>query len=351
METRQGLSKPTTVLLTAASAVVVIAGLREASEILSPLLMAGFLAIISTPPIVWLRSHGLPKWAAYSIVFALLGLLTLLSISGISDSIDQIRATLPFYEERLSNIMNALGGWLHGFGVLPSTDAIRDLVNPGRIMQLFGYLMNPAGDLIANLFLIILAVLFILTEAGSLRRKLFYLLSERRLSFHNLEGFTRTVNRYFLIKTLMSLVTGVFIATWLSVIGVDFAILWGWLAFFLNFVPYIGSVLAAVPAVLIALLGQGTDMAIYAAIGFVLANVVVGSVLEPRFLGQGLGLSTLVVFISMVFWGWVLGPVGMFLSAPLTTLVKIAAESDEKSRWLGVLLGTGSELRSKKAQR
>ena len=351
MDNFNRLSRPTTILLTAACAIIVIAGLRSASEIISPLLIACFFAIISTPPISWLQSRGLSKNVSFSIVLGCFILLCVLSVSAINDAIDQISSTLPFYEDRLTQILVTLGEWLHNVGLLPSDTTLRSLVNPARLASLFGQLLAPARDLIANLFLILFAVLFILAESGSLHRKFEYLLNRKKLSFTNLHSFTKTVNQYFLIKTAVSLLTGIFIAIWLLVLDVDFAILWAWLAFFLNFVPYIGSILAAIPAVLIALLGQGPELAIYAALGFLIANIVVGNFVEPRFLGRGLGLSTLVVFLSMIFWGWVLGPVGMFLSAPLTTLLKIGVESDEQSKWLGVLLGTGADLKEKSTQK
>ena len=336
-----GLSTPTRVLLTTACVIIIIAGIRAAAEIISPLLMAAFLAIISTPPIVWLQRQGMPKLAAYGIVIAVVFFAGVLSVAGIQESIAQINNTLPEYENRLNSIVSGVSVWATGLGIIPEGLKLKSLIDPGAVIGLLGDLVNRAGGLMANLFLIIMALLFILVESSTLPAKLGHIMSARKVSLDHLGDFTDNVNRYFLIKTLMSLVTGAFIALWLYLLGVDFAVLWGWLAFFLNFVPYIGSIIAAVPAVLIALLGQGTDTALFAALGFLLANVVVGNLLEPRFLGKGLGLSTLVVFVSMVFWGWVLGPVGMFLSAPLTTLLKIAVESDPKSRWLGVLLGTG----------
>jgi len=106
----------------------------------------------------------------------------------------------------------------------------------------------------------------------------------------------------------------------------------------MNFVPYIGSIIAAIPAVTLALLDAGPVIALSVAAGFVAVNIVVGNVLEPRYMGKGLGLSTLVVFLSLLFWGWIFGPVGMFLSTPLTMIVKIALENDPRSRWISVLL-------------
>jgi predicted PurR-regulated permease PerM len=141
------------------------------------------------------------------------------------------------------------------------------------------------------------------------------------------------------IKTWTSMLTGVLVSLWLWLLGVDHAQLWGVMAFLLNYVPNIGSFIAAVPAVLLALVQLGPGSALLAALGYLVVNIIIGNVIEPRFMGKGLGLSTLVVFLSLVFWGWVLGPVGMLLSVPLTITVKLALDSKPETRWLGVLLG------------
>ena len=159
----------------------------------------------------------------------------------------------------------------------------------------------------------------------------------------NFDTFINNVKHYMAIKTVVSLATGIVIAIWLAVIGVDFPVLWGLLAFFLNYVPNIGSIIAAIPAVLLATLQLGIVQALTAAAGYIVVNMVVGGVIEPRFMGRGLGLSTLVVFLSLIFWGWVLGPVGMLLSVPLTMTIKIALNSSEDTRWLAVLLGSGEK--------
>jgi predicted PurR-regulated permease PerM len=150
------------------------------------------------------------------------------------------------------------------------------------------------------------------------------------------------------IKTLVSLATGVIVAIGLYVIGVDYPLLWGLLAFLLNYIPNIGSIIAAIPPVLLAMIQLGPMQALIVAGGFVVVNIVMGSIVEPRFMGRGLGLSTLVVFLSLLFWGWVLGPVGMLLSVPLTITVKIALDSREESRWLAILLGP--DISSKQAR-
>ena len=139
---------------------------------------------------------------------------------------------------------------------------------------------------------------------------------------------------------MISLATGVLVAAWLRIVGVDYALLWGLLAFLLNYIPSIGSFIAAVPAVMLAFLQLGPGDGIVTAIGYLVINTVIGNFIEPRVMGEGMGLSTLVVFLSLIFWGWVLGPVGMLLSVPLTMIMKIALEASDETRWIAVLLGS-----------
>ena len=145
-------------------------------------------------------------------------------------------------------------------------------------------------------------------------------------------------------------ITGIAIGIWLAILGVNHAFLWGLFAFLLNYVPNIGSIIAAIPAVLLALIQLGLGSAILVGIGYLVVNVVVGSIIEPKYMGKGLGLSTLVVFLSLVFWGWVLGPVGMVLSVPLTMVLKIGLESKEDTRWIAVLLGSAPPVSDSKKE-
>ena len=145
------------------------------------------------------------------------------------------------------------------------------------------------------------------------------------------------------------MLTGLVIFIWLWVLGVDYAILWGLLSFLLNFIPTVGSFIAAVPAVLLALVQLGILHAGLTLSGFVLVNLVMGNVIEPRWMGRGLNLSPLVVFVSLVLWGWVLGPVGMLLSIPLTIMVKIALENQPESRWISIMLGGAPTLETPQA--
>lgn len=158
------------------------------------------------------------------------------------------------------------------------------------------------------------------------------------MRLQQIDRFLQSVNQYMVIKTLVSLATGLIVGIGLAFIGVDYALLWAVIAFLFNYIPNIGSIIAAIPAVLLAFIQLGPAAAGGTALLYIGANMVMGNVVEPKFMGRGLGLSTLVVFLSLIFWGWLLGSVGMLLSVPLTMVVKIALESSKSGSWLAILL-------------
>jgi len=217
-------------------------------------------------------------------------------------------------------------------------------LNPGQAMDLVAGLLAGLGGVLGNAFLILLTVVFMLFEAVHLPDKLRRMSPDPETSLRRLAAITDGVKRYLGIKTAVSLATGTVIAVWLAVLGVDYPLLWGLLAFLFNYVPNIGSIIAAVPAILLAGIQLGFGPALASIAGYLVVNVVVGNMVEPRFMGRGVGLSTLVVFLSLVFWGWVLGPVGMLLSVPLTMVAKIVLESRETTRPIAVLLGANADV-------
>ncbi len=200
--------------------------------------------------------------------------------------------------------------------------------------------MSALSSVLTNAFLILLTVVFILLEAADLPQKLRVVLKKPERWLSTIEQFSRSAKRYLVIKTAVSAVVGLLIWLMLMIIGVDYPVLWGTLSFLLNYVPNIGAVLAALPVALLALVQLGVGSALITLLGFAVVHVVIGSIIEPRLTGKGLSLSTLVVFLSLVFWGWVLGPVGMILSVPITSLVKIALESNKSTEGIALMLGS-----------
>ena len=195
------------------------------------------------------------------------------------------------------------------------------------------------GNILSNGVLIGLTAVFILAETNSFPEKLDLIRGKSASRDQSLENFLAKTNQYFAIKTSTSFLTGIIVGLGLWLIGVDFPILWALLAIFLNFIPNIGSIIAAIPPIVLALIQLGPVYAVITLGLFILTNTFVGNFIEPKYLGRGLGLSALVVFISLIIWGWLLGPVGMFLSVPLTVAAKIALENNEATKWIAIILG------------
>ena len=325
-------------MLLLATFVIIVAGMKVASPILVPILLSLFIATISAPPLLWLERKGLPTILALLVVIGFVSAVGLLLVILVGASLSEFQNQLPIYEQRLDSLFININNFATGLGLTFQFSDLSSAVNPESIATGVGKLVNEVGGLIANAFLIFLTVIFILFEISTLPMKLEKIFSRSTGSIERLTGFKRSLQRYLVIKSLTSLATGLLVWLLLTFLGIDFAVLWAVLAFFLNFVPNIGSIIAAIPAVLVALLQVSSGTALWVAIGYFAINSVIGTVVEPRVAGRHLGLSPLVVFLSLVFWGWILGPVGMFLSVPLTMMVRLVAESNQNMRWIAVIL-------------
>jgi predicted PurR-regulated permease PerM len=336
----------------AAAFVVVVAGMKAADTILIPFLVSLFTAVLCGPPVFWLHRKGLPQWLAMILVVAAIMGIGFGMAAVVGNSINRFTLELPSYQARLQELTLSTIQWLDEQGIQVTGRVVQDVANPGAIMALVGRLASGLGALVANTFLILLTVVFMLVEASGFPLKLRTALGETTaVKLPDFGRFADSIQDYLVIKTWISLATGAAAALWVAVLGVDFPVLWGLLAFLLNYVPNIGSIIAAVPPVLLAILQHDPQRALLVAAGYVALNVVFGSILEPRVMGTGVGLSTLVVFLSLVFWGWVLGPVGMLLSIPLTMAVKILLETSDDTKWVAILLGPPERKTPSKGKR
>jgi len=332
-------TNPLRVVVAFAAVVIIIAGLQAAKTLLIPFLLAVFVAVVTSPSMVWMQRKGMPTMLAMVIVVLVLMLASVLLGVLIGTSVNDFIRSIPEYQQTLNTKMNDLDAFLAGFGIQGTKQLVTDYLDPGSVMSMASQLFTGLGNAFSNAFLILVIVVLMLLEGPSFPRKFEAVFGVSGKAIGKLEKIMTNVNTYMMIKTITSLVTGALIAVWLVILGVDYALLWGVLAFLFNFVPNIGSILAAIPAVLLAILLHGPGTAIMAAGGYLLINMVIGNVIEPRYMGKGLGLSTLVVFLSLIFWGWVLGPVGMLLSIPLTMTLKIALSSLPETQWIGTILG------------
>ncbi len=332
-------------LLNSAAFVIVVAGIMSAKSLILPFLLAAFLAIICGPPLYWLRTKGVPPIFSTLLVVLILIALEMVIAGLLGSSLADFSKNLPLYQSRLKGILSGLIAWFEQHGIEVTDEILMEQFNPGKLMGLAANTLNKMGGLLTNTFMIILTFVFILLEAAGFPDKLRAISGGRDASLDDYAEITKGVNRYMVLKTATSLVTGILVAIALTVIGVDFAMMWGLVAFLLNFIPTVGSIIAAIPAVLLALVQLGPGPAAATAASYLAVNVLIGNILEPRIMGSGVGLSPLVIFVSMAFWGWVLGPVGMLLSVPLTMTLKIALNDNENTRWLSLLLGSNSNAR------
>lgn len=327
-------------LVAAAALVVVIAGLREARPVVVPMLVSAFVAFACLPAVTRLRSWRVPKVLA--VVLVMIGVVGVVSAIAVfvGSSLTAFVQAMPVYQARLGARLGDVLTWfaVRGFQV-PDSTQLAGIIDPGAALGLVATLLNGVGDTLTNGLLILLTVVFILLEASSFRVKMQRAFHREGASFPQIAAFTSGMKQYLVIKTMVSLVTGTLVAVWLAILGVDFPLLWGLLAFLLNYIPNIGSILASIPASLLALVQIGTGSALLVLLGFLVINIVMGNIVEPKWTGYGVGLSPLVVFFSLIFWGWVLGPMGLILSVPLSVTVKIALESSEETHWVAVLMG------------
>jgi predicted PurR-regulated permease PerM len=326
------------ILITGACLIIILAGLKNAQQLIVPFFLATFIAILCLPTLKWLEGKKIPGFIAVFIVINIALLFGLILALFIGTSVHDFTLTLPTYQQQIREETRALFTWLNNYGISISSQVVLDYFDPSDAMKVAANTLSSLGTALTNGFLILLTVVFILLEASSMPEKLKQALPNAASSLENFTRITYSVQRYLAMKTLLSAATGLTITAGMLILDVDYAILWGLLAFLLNYIPNIGSIIAAVPAVLLGLVQHGIIIALVIAGIYVGVNVVIGNMVEPRFMGNRLGLSPLVVFVSLVFWGWILGPVGMLLSVPLTMILKIALETTEEWRWLAVLL-------------
>lgn len=330
-------------LIVVAALIIIVAGMKISSALIVPFLLSVFIAVISFPLMCKLQEFGLSKGLAITMVMLLVTLAAIGLTVLIGTSMTEFSQMLPEYQQRISAEWSGSLQWLKDHGVNVA-DSVKNIIDPAAAVGLVSSILKSFGNVLTNSFLILLLVVFILTEAAGITQKLLLLnAGDAAAGDHNKEAFSTVfvekLRSYMSMKTIISLITGVVIGVALALAGVDHAVLWGVLAFMFNFVPNIGSIIAAVPAVLLTTVQLGFMSALLVASIYVVVNIVIGNFIEPKYMGKGLGLSTLVVFVSLVFWGWVLGPVGMLLSVPLTITVKLALDSKPETQWLGDMLG------------
>lgn len=325
-----------------ASFIIIIAGVMQAISIVNPVLMALFISIICAQPISWLQKKKVPQTASVLIVLVLIVAIFIGFSELIGASLSSFSENVTVYEDNLRVMGKTVIEFTKSYGLKISFTKISSMFDVSKVMNLTAGLLGQLGSFMGNALTIFFLTLFLLFELDTLEIKSKVVFKESTTSKYIFSIF-QSIRHYLSIKTVTSLLTGAFVWIALEIIGLDYAIIWGLIAFLLNYIPNIGSIVAAVPAVLFALIQLGFGGVLWTSIVFVAVNMIVGNIIEPKMMGKGLGLSTYVVFVSLLFWGFILGTVGMFLSVPLTMAIKIMLEQHHRTKWIAILLGSGEE--------
>ena len=338
MTDKSNLGRGVRFLMMAAATVILVVGLREAASILRPFLAALFLTILSLPLLSVFKRIRCPNALA-----VLLTMLTLVAVTVgigalVGGSLNEFTASLPEYQQRFEQVVNGSVSWLQSKG-LPAAEWISvESLQPGAVIDFVGTTVRRLALLLSNTFLVLITTFFVLAEMAGFPDKLKAAVGRDSRGPERLQKIRVEVQRYLVIKTLVSVCTGIVACLWCWVLGIDYPMLWGLIAFLLNYIPTLGSIIAGVPPTLLGVIQFGFGYGLLVALGYVAINIALGTFIEPMLMGRRLGLSTLVVFLSLVFWGWVWGPVGMLLSVPLTMILKIMLENTDDLRWIAILL-------------
>ena len=337
-----GLPRALTVLLATAAAVVVCAGIQASAWLVGPVFLALVIVITVHPVHAALVRAGLPSWAATTtLVLVVYGVLLVLA-AVVVVSVARLATVLPSYGGEASALIDSAASTLAEFGV--GVDQIRGLaasVNYGRVVGLVGGLLLGVTSLLGNLVFLLSLLLFLSIEASGASARLARIADDRAPIADALTRFTRATRRYMGVNTVFGLLTGLVDAVVLGLLGVPLALLWGLLVFITNYIPYIGFWIALVPPVLLALLTGGLPLAAAVFALFTVVNFVLTSLIQPKYVGDAVGISVSVTLVALVLWGWLLGTVGAVLAVPLTLLVKaLLIDVDPRARWANALLGS-----------
>ena len=335
------LPRPLVILLGTAAAVVTFAGLRAIESILAPALLALVLTIAVHPLGPWLRGKGWPGWLATTTLILttyaiLLGLALLLVIS-----IARFAALLPTYKQQFNDVIHNLTDWLNSLGV--GEKQISAMSNAFDIGSFAGWITSLLGSMVgvvSDLVFIVLLLMFMVIDATWFPGRLGATPADKSRMVAAFSSFARGTRRYLVVSTIFGGIVAVIDSGVLWLIGVPVPLLWGLLAFITNYIPNIGFIIGLIPPAVLGLLEGGWGMMIAVIVAYCAINFVIQSVLQPRFVGDAVGLSVSLTFISVVFWAWVIGPLGALLSIPLTLLMKaVLVDADPDNSWLRPLLG------------
>ncbi|ELX4650073.1 AI-2E family transporter [Escherichia coli] len=343
METPQPDKTGMHILLKLASLVVILAGIHAAADIIVQLLLALFFAIVLNPLVTWFIRRGVQRPIAITIVVVVVVMLIALTalVGVLAASFNEFISMLPKFNKELTRKLFKLQEMLPFLNLHMSPERMLQRMDSEKVVTFTTALMTGLSGAMASVLLLVMTVVFMLFEVRHVPYKMRFALNNPQIHIAGLHRALKGVSHYLALKTLLSLWTGVIVWLGLELMGVQFALMWAVLAFLLNYVPNIGAVISAVPPMIQVLLFNSVYECILVGALFLVVHMVIGNILEPRMMGHRLGMSTMVVFLSLLIWGWLLGPVGMLLSVPLTSVCKIWMETTKGGSKLAILLGPG----------
>ncbi len=353
------------VLLTLAATVVVITGLKHSEAFFVPIMLALFIATISYPITDWLRNHKVPRFLAVLLTvlvdFAFLVGILSIAISLLGDFEAKWDQTYyPLLREKIDETSATLVATLTKFRVENAQEGVEiyfrelwkeqlDNLQVEKVLTLGTGLVGRLATFLGTTFVVLILTIFMLTEARQFGRRFNAICEARGPNFERMLAAGKDVQRFLGIKTFASLATGVLAGVLCRVCDLDFFILWGILAFTLNYIPVVGSIIAGIPPIILAILVHDLPRGVIVAVGYLSINTFIGNFVEPSMLGRRFGLSTLVVIVSVLFWGWLWGPVGMLLAVPMTMIIKVALDHSYEFHWLAVAVTPEKENKQEKA--
>ncbi len=317
---------------------IILVVLKYASDLLVPFLIAMALAIVLNPLFNYLERKHIPK-ALSLVLIVIISLLPTIILGGyIGEEVKEFANNFHAIKQEFNASLEKMVLSLNHVGLEVTQEDILKILDKSNMGEIIKNLASQAGSQFSNIFLIFFTVAFMLMESDYLYNKMIKITQFYGRDINDMTTIINKIKTYFLLKAKTSLITVVWILVVLWYYEVDYFYLWAALAFFLNFIPVIGSILAAIPAIGMAWIGEGSMVALWVGIWYAIINMVVGNILEPRIMGKGLGLSALVIFLSMTFWGWVFGPAGMILSVPLTMAMQFLFDQYRETKWIALLL-------------
>jgi len=323
-----------------ASIMIVIGGLKVASSVVLPLLMAFFLFIIFFPLTKKLQNYKIPNIIITFIVLGIIITFLTLFISVFTDSANQIAKNIVIYQEKFYQSIPLIIKFFEQYDINIDWKSIIDVLNPVKIVQYTTIFFKNMGGVLLSIGLTLILLMFLLLETSLIDEKITRLANNENQR-QKIEKFIKSINRYFIIKTFTSALTAFLVWLLLKYFNLDYAFLFALIAFVLNYIPSVGSIIAGFPPLFVSLLQLGLIDSIFILVGYVIINVFIGNFLDPKIMGKDLGISTFIVFLSMIIWGWIFGPIGMLLAVPLTLVIKIIAENNQKYSWISTILQDG----------